>query len=409
LNARLPLLRQNMVRRMAGQTEPYSPGWLPPQFRTPDLPADKGSSVLWLLEKMGTAHDSTLLSDVLTGILTALHGQRDYPMPSNWDRVYAHFRRSDSAEVRGLALKLALIFGDQKALATLHDLVRETKAAPEERSRALQALLEKRPPNLARTLHDLLNEKSMRRPAIQGLAAYSEPMTPSLVLEHYGDFAIDEKTDAIATLSARPEYALALLDAVEKKVVPRQDLNAFMVRQLLALNHPKVTQRVNQVWGTLRSPSADKAARLAGLKKQLEPEALKQANLGQGRALFTKHCAACHKLFGEGGAIGPDLTGSQRTNLDYVLENMLDPSALVPREYQVQTVVTDGGRVITGIVKEETDRALTMQTQNEVIVVPKDEIDSRRQANVSMMPEGVIEQLRPEELRDLVAYLASNP
>ena len=111
----------------------------------------------------------------------------------------------------------------------------------------------------------------------------------------------------------------------------------------------------------------------------------------------------------EGGAIGPDLTGSQRTNLDYVLENMLDPSALVPREYQVQIVLTDSGRTITGIVKEETDRALTMQTQNEVIVVPKDEIDSRRQSNVSMMPEGVIEQLRPEELRDLVAYLASNP
>jgi putative membrane-bound dehydrogenase-like protein len=406
--ARVPLVRQNVVRRMAGHNEPIRNS-LPPELRTADLAADKGSSVLWLLEKVDNVHNSALLSDVLAGILSALQGQRDYPMPSNWNRVYAHLRRSDSKQVHEQALRLAVIFGDKTALTALEQLVRETKASSEERSRALQTLLDKRLPNLAATLHSLLDDEAMRRLAIQGLAAYSDSKTPSRLMERYAKLTADEKTDAIATLSARPEYALALLDAVEKKIVPRQDLNAFMVRQLLALNHPKVTERVNQVWGTLRSPSADKAARLAGLKKQLEPEALKQANLGQGRALFTKHCAACHKLFGEGGAIGPDLTGSQRINLDYVLENMLDPSALVPREYQVQIVLTEGGRTITGIVKEETDRALTMQTQNEVIVVPKDEIDSRRQSNVSMMPEGVIEQLRPEELRDLVAYLASNP
>jgi putative heme-binding domain-containing protein len=255
-------------------------------------------------------------------------------------------------------------------------------------------------------LQQLLDDPELRSPAIQGLAALPDEHTPRLLLERYDKLTVDERTDAILTLAARPEYALDLLDAVEQKIVPRQDVSAFMVRQLLALNNKRVTERVNQVWGTLRSPSADKAARLTNLKKQLEPATLKQANLAQGRALYTKHCASCHKLFGEGGAIGPDLTGSQRTNLDYLLENMLDPSAVVPREYQVHVVLTASGRTISGILKEETDKALVMQTQNETIVVPKDEIDSRRQSGVSMMPEGVIEQLRPDELRDLVAYLA---
>jgi len=361
-----------------------------------------------MIEQLGRRDDDPPFHrDYLRGVLLGLESRKNVPMPAPWKAVFPKLRESPLHEVRDSALALALIFGDDRAIATLQQRVLDEKLPVKDRTGALEMLLRHRPPELLPVLQSVLADSRMRSPAIRGLAAYDDSTTPGRILKLYSRYGHDEKSDAIATLSARPEYALALLDAVEKKVVPRQDLNAFMVRQLLALNHPKVTQRVNQVWGTLRSPSADKAARLGVLKKQLEPEALKQANLAHGRALFIKHCAACHKLFGEGGAIGPDLTGSQRTNLDYVLENMLDPSAVVPREYQVQIVLTDGGRTITGIVKEETDRALTMQTQNEVIVVPKDEIDSRRQASVSMMPEGVIEQLRPEELRDLVAYLAS--
>jgi len=123
--------------------------------------------------------------------------------------------------------------------------------------------------------------------------------------------------------------------------------------------------------------------------------------------VYTKNCAACHKLFGEGGNIGPELTGSQRANLDYVLENMLDPSAVVPREYQVSIITTENGRTLTGIIKEETERALTVQTQNEVVIIPKNEIESRRQSNLSMMPEGMMERMTNEEVRDLVGYLAS--
>src|SRR5260370_4834935 len=105
-------------------------------------------------------------------------------------------------------------------------------------------------------------------------------------------------------------------------------------------------------------------------------------------------CASCHRLFGEGGDIGPDLTGSQRTNLDYVLENVLDPSAIVPREYQVTVVVTKAGRTLSGIVKKESDAAITMQLQNEAVVVPIGDIDTRTHTKQSMMPAGTFEPMR---------------
>jgi putative heme-binding domain-containing protein len=120
-----------------------------------------------------------------------------------------------------------------------------------------------------------------------------------------------------------------------------------------------------------------------------------------------KACASCHRLFGEGSDIGPDITGAQRTNLDYVLENVLDPSAIVPREFQVTVVTTTTGRTLSGVVKQETAAALTLQTQNEVVLVPKSDIESQTATKLSMMPEGLLEPLRLEEVRDLIAYLAS--
>src|SRR5262249_37650489 len=96
----------------------------------------------------------------------------------------------------------------------------------------------------------------------------------------------------------------------------------------------------------------------------------------------------------------------QRANLDYVLENVLDPSAVVFSEYQVTQVETKDGRVINGIVKQENDQAVVLQTQNEVVTVPKREIETRTRSPLSLMPEGLFNNLKNEEVRDLIAYLA---
>ncbi|MBW3541327.1 MAG: c-type cytochrome, partial [Planctomycetes bacterium] len=142
-------------------------------------------------------------------------------------------------------------------------------------------------------------------------------------------------------------------------------------------------------------------------RAQLAPEVVEAADAARGRQIFGRTCAACHRLFDEGRKVGPELTGSQRRNVDYILENVLDPNAAIGRDYQVTTVITDAGRTISGIIAEETERSLTIHTQNETVVVPKDAIEDRRQQNVSMMPEGIVEKLSLQELRDLVKYLKS--
>ena len=110
----------------------------------------------------------------------------------------------------------------------------------------------------------------------------------------------------------------------------------------------------------------------------MTPDSLGAADRSAGRALFHKTCANCHKLFDAGGNIGPNITGSQRTNLDYLLQTLVDPSAAVARDYQMQVIETVGGRVITGLVVAESEAAITMQTVNEKVVVPTDEIEQPR-------------------------------
>jgi putative heme-binding domain-containing protein len=297
-------------------------------------------------------------------------------------------------------------FGDERAFTLLRKIVPDRALATRQREDALKTLLFQQKADLVPILHELLQDDALRGPAIRGLAAFDHPQTPTLLLKGYAKWTADEKSDAIQTLASRGAYALALLDALDQKAIPRHDINSFTIRQLQALKQPELSAKLTKVWGEIRPASADKAKLMAKYKAELKPEVLKKANVSNGRALFNKACASCHRLFGEGGDIGPDLTGAQRSNLDYILENVLDPSAIVPREYQVTVVVTTGGRTLSGIVKKESDAALTLQTANDVVVVPKSEIDSRTATKVSMMPDGAFEQMRIEEVRDLVAYLA---
>jgi putative heme-binding domain-containing protein len=130
-------------------------------------------------------------------------------------------------------------------------------------------------------------------------------------------------------------------------------------------------------------------------------------DLSLGRAIYAKTCAQCHALFGAGGKVGPDLTGSNRANLDYLLENILDPSAVIPKEYAVTLIELNNGRVVTGIVREQTPAAVTVLTANETLTVPRGDIQSMQPTTQSMMPDDQLKAFAVDEVRALVAYLRS--
>jgi putative heme-binding domain-containing protein len=355
---------------------------------------------------LAKSNDPAVQLDVLRGMHEALQGRRSATAPENWSEVYRKLAGSKDAEIREKVLQLSVIFGDPQALTALRQTAADPKADATARRHALQTLVEKRPPDLLPLLRKLVAERTVRSVALRGLASYSDPQTPSLILEQYTSFTDAEKADAIATLAARPAYALALLDAMEKGRVPRRDLSAFTVRQLLAFKDKELTERLTKVWGSIRPPSAEKATLLAKYKAMVPAAALKKADRKHGRLLFSRTCASCHTLFGEGGNIGPDLTGSQRTNPEYLLTKLIDPSAVVARDYQMTVITTQSGRTISGLVKEENDKTLTLQTQNEAVRLDKRDIAERQRSPQSMMPDGLLAMLSPAEVRDLIAYLS---
>lgn len=388
-HARIPLIREFLARRIAS------------------LPASKNSpAVIAKLTALAKTHaDEEIARDILNGMAAAFKGRRDVPMPEDWEDASLIFRHSPLYDVRDRAAALGVVFGETASIEWVTNLTKNPQADLPRRRDALKTLLAKQPDTLRPLLGELLDDADLRSAAIKGLAAFSDDKIPPRLLAIYPKLSAAERSDALATLSSRPVFALALLDAVAAKTIARKELGPVEVRQLLALKDAKVTARVEEVWGTVRPAAKDNAALMAKYKKLLAADQIKTADHAVGRQMFVKHCAACHKLFGEGGAIGPDITGSQRANLDYLLENILDPSAVVPREYQVTIFVTKAGRTIAGLVKEENDASVSVQTQNEIVVLPKADIEQRTASKQSMMPDGILEQMAIEEARALVAYL----
>ncbi|MCA9117287.1 MAG: c-type cytochrome, partial [Planctomycetaceae bacterium] len=209
----------------------------------------------------------------------------------------------------------------------------------------------------------------------------------------------------IGTLSSRPAYARQLLAAVEAGTVPATEVSAFTARQLEALKDPVVTATLKQVWGSLRPTDASRRQAIVELRSQLPPAVLEKGDLSHGRLLFKKTCAGCHRLFDDGRQLGPDLTGSQRHSIDYLLENLVDPNAVVGGDYRMTVIALESGRVLNGLVRAEDENTITLETANETVRVPVAEVEQRQRQSISFMPEKLLEKLSPVDLRDLLAYL----
>jgi putative membrane-bound dehydrogenase-like protein len=342
---------------------------------------------------------------ILEGMWEALQGRR-MEAPKGWPAVISRFSDARDPGVRQKVLLLSVVFGDPGATASLRRTAADVHTDPAARRTALETLVEAKAPNLQPLLRELVGDRVMCGPGLRALAATGDPGTPALILERYGSFTDAEKADAVATLTSRPAWASALLDAMEQGKVPRRDLSPFTARQLQGFKDRALTEKLARVWGTIRPTGKDKAALMAKYLSLVPPDALQKADRVHGRQVFARTCATCHTLFGEGGKIGPDLTGSQRTYPEYVLSKVLDPNAVVSKDYQVTIVTTTTGRVLNGLVKAEDSKTVTLQTPSEVVRVPKADIEDRQKSPLSLMPEGQLAPMTDAEVRDLIAYLA---
>ena len=344
---------------------------------------------------------------LLDEIAKAFDGRVNIPQPAAWTPAYERLLQSPNADVHARADQVAVAFGDKRILPRMRATLADPTAPVDKRQRALDLIVKGRDTEASGALLVALDEAALRGPALRALAAYDDAKISSAILSRYGKLNENEKRDAINTLVSRPGSAARLFDAVENGGIPRTDVHAYHVQQLLGFKDPSLSKRIQSVWGDVRPTASDKLALIAKHKASLTPTHLKAADLSNGRRLFAKTCSACHVLFGEGGKIGPDITGSNRANLDYLLENILDPSSIVGKDYRMTVIATTDGRVVSGLIQKETDSAVTLRTINDTVVVAKTEIDERKLSELSLMPEGQLNQLTPDEQRDLIAYLGT--
>jgi len=374
--------------------------WLPVSLRAQDAEA-----LVALVGVLKEVDDPAFHLDILKGISLALKGQRNIKMPKGWNEIAPKLAKSPNAEVQQLAQALSLTFGSKAALDALRKVLIDRKAKLTERQKALASLIDARDAKLPGVLRGLLKEEVLQREALRGLGAFEDAKTPQSILAILLKLDSAGKRDALTTLASRVSYAKALMAAIDKGEVKANELPADIVRQLRAHGQKDINTKLDKVWGVSRSTPKAKLMEIAKYKKLLEAKPAKPVNLSRGRALFQRTCAQCHKLYGEGGEIGPDITGSNRNNLDYLLTNMLDPNAEIPNDYRTTILRTKDNRILVGVVRRSEGQSVTMATPAEVVTMAKSDVASIDQQNFSMMPEGLVLAFKQDELHDLVAYL----
>lgn len=355
----------------------------------------------WIARKLATEPESLngLLAinssdDVLEGMAEAFKGIRKAPKPTSWDKVVA---RSKSPHLRDLSI----LFGDGRALDDVKKIVFDDKVDIAARESALKTLIEARSADLRELCTKLLEVRGLNTTAARGLALFDDPEIGKQLAKSYRKFA----TSIMDTLVSRPAFAKAMLSEMAAGRIPRAELSAFHARQIRTFNDQALSQLLVEAWGEWRESAADKKQLIAKLKADLKPDVLNKANLSKGRMLFTAVCSACHMMYGQGGKIGPDLTGSGRSSLDYLLENIVDPSGVVSADYRMSILTLKDGRQLSGVISEKNERTLTLRTLTEALALDRSEMTRTETSPLSMMPEGLLLAFPPEQVRDLIAYL----
>lgn len=384
----IPILRRHIARRIASLGEENRDGL---------------NKLFQLVERLDDAESR---GDVLLGVATALRGARRVEPPKEWEALRDELVNSKNSQVAYPAQELAVVFGDGRTMEALQRTAADVDADPAVRRDALEVLIRSGEADLSPFLGKLISDRAVGATAVRGLASVGNDETPIVLLKNFGRIHKDVRPSVVAALTVREPWALALLDAVAKGEVPKEMISAADARQIASLGSERVDEQLSKVWGTVRVTPDFIRDEIERMRGELNDDVLANADGNNGRGIYMRICGNCHKLYGEGAAIGPDLTGSNRANLDYLLENMLDPSATVPEAYRSSVVVLADGRVLTGVVVSRTENRLTLQTATEKVVLDTGDVEEVKVTDQSLMPNGLLDRLSPEEVRDLIGYVS---
>ena len=347
--------------------------------------------------------DEKVQTNLLRGVIAGLKGVSDIPPPKGWSELSSKLLKSKNSELLETTQTLNQFFGSADALKDALALILNEKADFQKRQTTLKSLAAKNYSKLLPKLEVLLKTK-LQKDAIRSYGFYRSSNIPKTLMRHYKKFDTQSRQAVIETLATRKEFASEIVSALKAKKISKKEIPAYIARNLESL----LGQKFISVYGEVQKVSNDKSALIASYKKKLNSKAFNGASAARGRLVYDKQCAICHKMYNTGGIIGPDLTGSNRADQDYILLNIIDPNFDVPEAYQMTTITKKDGQIFSGNIVSESPSTIELKMVGLKTTIAKSDIKSRKSSKVSMMPEGLLTNLNDREFFDLIKYLQTN-
>jgi len=313
------------------------------------------------------------------------------------------------ARFSGESITLGVRRGRPEAVSEALSVLADPRSDRTKQLELLQILGEVRHPACVPVVLHLACESSdnaLRTAALAALTAYDEPGIADKVLKAYSNMSDDVLAAAQSLLAARRPWASRFLGAIEAGTIESHSVPREIVEKLLMLGDARITDRATRLWGPVKTAtSAELHVRIDRLA------AVIRAGSGvpkPGKRVFEQQCARCHTLFGQGGKVGPDLTTFRRDDLETMLLNIVNPNAEIREGYSTSIVAMTDGRVLSGVVVEADNNVVVLHgSDGKELSLARSEIDAIKPGPNSIMPEGQLESLSEEQVRDLFAYLRS--
>ncbi len=247
-------------------------------------------------------------------------------------------------------------------------------------------------------------DDALKAAALSTLSRFDQAEIAQAVLSEYPQMSVPLRSAARGLLFGRPDWARRLLASIDRGEIPASDVQTDELRRVALYNDPDLDARVRKRWGNIRAGTPEE--KLADIRRISNDLRAAAGQPKHGHELFQKSCATCHTLFGEGNKIGPDLTTANRKDRDFLLVSIVDPSVQIRKEFLAYVVTTNDGRVFTGLIADQSPSSVTLVgPKNERTSIRRSEIEEIKESPQSLMPERLLEPLKPQELRDLFSYL----
>ena len=338
--------------------------------------------------------------EMLKGLQEGIEGRTNIKPPSNWDEVYKKLKNKQSTSEA--AMNVAQQFGSAEAAKEMFKVLKDEKQPTELRKSALNSLARKQRSGLIDEIPSLLEDPKLRKEAIRAAAAFNNGDLGKLLLKNYPNYDSSEKLEIVQAMASRTLYGWYLTQALKNGIIPKKDVPAYTARQLRRV----VGSGFLEIWGPLQKETSENMVAMEKYKTMLNPQEVSKGDPHRGRWVYDGLCGACHVMHGEGGILGPELTGANRTDLDYLLNNIMDPSGIIQDDYKMVMVATRDGRTYAGNIANENDQTLTLRVVGQdPVVLSKSEIMSTDISDLSMMPEGMLDDLESTDIIDLFSYL----